>query len=46
MFDSNPLDTYSYLLKELDKKNIAFVEIKEAGDLDVSSKPGIISGKA
>lgn len=30
MYDSNPLATYSYLLKELDKRQIGFVEIKEA----------------
>lgn len=28
MFDSNPLETFSYLLKELDKLKIAFVELR------------------
>ena len=30
MYDSKPIETYGFLLKELDKKGIAFVEIKEA----------------
>lgn len=34
MYDSNPVETYSYLLTELDKKGIAFVEIKEASNDD------------
>ena len=29
MFDSNPVETYTYLLKRLDEKGIAFVEIIE-----------------
>lgn len=28
MYDSNPLELYSYILKELEKKNIHFVEFK------------------
>jgi len=32
MYDSDPIATYSYLLKELDKKKIAFVEVKESAD--------------
>ena len=27
-FDENPVETYSYLLKELSKRQIGFVEIK------------------
>jgi len=27
MYDKNPVETYSHLLKELDKKKIGFVEI-------------------
>ena len=30
MYDSDPLALYSYFLKELDKKGICHVEIKEA----------------
>lgn len=30
MFDSNPIETYSYLLKELSKRNVSFVEIMKA----------------
>lgn len=30
MFDENPLETYSYFLKELDKRKIGFVEIRES----------------
>ena len=33
MYDSDPLATYSYILQELSKKKIAFVELVEAGDL-------------
>ena len=28
MYDSNPLATFSYLLNELDKLKIAFVEVR------------------
>ena len=34
MFDENPLETYSYLLKQLDKKGIAFVELVEPDSPD------------
>jgi hypothetical protein len=30
MFDVNPIETYSYLLKELDRKGVGFVEIRES----------------
>jgi len=33
MFDSDPIATYSYLLKKLNEKGIAFVEIKEAASI-------------
>ena len=33
-FDSDPLATYAHLLAELDKRKIAFVQLKEAGTLD------------
>ncbi len=29
MYDSNPIETYTYLVKELDKKKIAFIEFME-----------------
>jgi N-ethylmaleimide reductase len=29
MFDENPLETFSHLLKELSKRNIGFVELLE-----------------
>jgi len=34
MFDSNPLDTFKFLLKKLDERGIAFVELKEASSSD------------
>ena len=37
MYDSDPLSTYSYLLKELNKKGIAYVQIAEA---DSNPTPG------
>lgn len=30
MYDENPIETYSLLLKELDKQKIGFVEIRES----------------
>jgi N-ethylmaleimide reductase len=33
-FDENPEETYSYLLKELDKRNIGFVELVETQEKD------------
>jgi hypothetical protein len=30
MYDENPVETYSLLLIELDKRNIGFVELAEA----------------
>lgn len=33
MYDSDPIATYSHLLKELDKKEIAFVELIEADSI-------------
>ncbi|KAL4506994.1 hypothetical protein ABPG72_001415 [Tetrahymena utriculariae] len=35
MYDSNPLELMTYLLFELDKRNIAFVEIKRYNPFDV-----------
>nr|BAJ93795.1 predicted protein [Hordeum vulgare subsp. vulgare] len=32
MYDSDPIATYSYLLKELEKKNIAFVQLMELNE--------------
>jgi len=34
MYDSDPHSLYSYLLTELDKRKIGFVEIREASDAD------------
>lgn len=31
MYDSNPLELYKYVLTELSKKNLLFVEIKRHG---------------
>lgn len=44
MYDSNPVETYSYLLKKLDQRQIASVEIRESSSYDVSFKEGIPSG--
>jgi hypothetical protein len=30
MYDKDPVPTYSHLLKELDKKGVGFVEIRES----------------
>ena len=30
MFDENPVETYSYILQQLDKRNIGFVELMES----------------
>lgn len=38
MYDSNPLELMKYILKELENKKIAFVEIKRHGSLE-SAKP-------
>jgi hypothetical protein len=35
MYDSDPLATFSYLLKELDKRKVAFVEIRRAPKEDL-----------
>lgn len=32
MFDSFPVKTYGYLIKELNKKGIGFIEIKDDND--------------
>lgn len=45
MYDSNPLETYTYLFKELEKKKVAFIDIKEANDYDAGFKQGMTSGK-
>lgn len=37
MFDQNPVETFSHLLQELDKRNIGFVEIRES-DYDPNKK--------
>lgn len=34
MFDSNPLELMRYLLPELEKRNLAFVELKRYGSTD------------
>ena len=34
MYDSNPLLLMTHALKELEKKNLCFVEIKRDGNLD------------
>lgn len=36
-FCEDPIETFSYLLQELSKRNIAFVEIKEAGNFEISN---------
>lgn len=33
-FDSDPLQTYSALIRELEKRKIAFIQLKETGDID------------
>jgi 2,4-dienoyl-CoA reductase-like NADH-dependent reductase (Old Yellow Enzyme family) len=33
MFDDNPLELFSYLLKELDKRGIAYVQLMESGQM-------------
>lgn len=38
MYDSEPLETTKYVLKELEKKKIAFVEIKRHGPVDGKSE--------
>lgn len=38
MYDSNPLATYTYLLQELDKRGIAYVQLVEPGDKNTSSE--------
>lgn len=35
MYDENPIETYSYLMQELDKRNVGFVELREP------SPPGV-----
>jgi len=30
MYDENPIETYSLLLKELDKRKVGFVEVRES----------------
>lgn len=35
MYDSNPLELMKYVLKELEKLNLAFVEIKRHGAYDI-----------
>lgn len=37
MYDSNPIALLSYLLPELQKKNLAFVELKRHGWLEKSA---------
>lgn len=39
MYDSNPKELTKYVLKELEKKKIAFVEIKRHGYIE-TPKPG------
>ena len=37
MFDDNPVETFGYLFRELEKRNIAFVEIRESTDSFIPS---------
>ena len=45
MFDSNPLETFTYLLRKLDEKGIAFVQLTEPGVIDNEDKTDYIDGK-
>lgn len=36
MYDSDPIATYSYLIKELDKKGIAFIEMRNVSELEMA----------
>ena len=38
MYDQNPVETYSHLLKELSKKNIGFVEVRESSEYGAEKK--------
>lgn len=38
MYDSDPIPLYTHLFQQLDKKNIAFVEIKEANVMSDKKK--------
>lgn len=37
MYDSNPLELFKYLLPELSKTNLHFVEIKKHADTDAKA---------
>ena len=43
MYDSNPIEAYTYLLKKLDEKGIAFVELVEPSVFD--GKTNYVAGK-
>ena len=43
MYDSTPIETYTYLLKKLDERGIAFVEITEPASFE--GKTNYVSGK-
>jgi len=38
MYDSDPVKLFSHLLKELSKKKVAYVEIKEPAEDDASRR--------
>jgi len=45
MYDSNPIETYSYLLTKLSEKKIAFVELMEPNDGEYIKKSHFKPGK-
>lgn len=45
MYDSDPIKTYTYLINELNKKKLGFLEIKEAAETDKSTDPKKLPGK-
>ena len=38
MYDQNPVETYSHLLKELSKRNVGFVEARESSEYGANKK--------
>lgn len=45
IYDSDPIKTYSYLAQELNKRKVAYLEIKEAAETDKPVDQGKLSGK-
>ena len=45
MYDSNPIETYTYLLKKLAERSIAFVELVEPHEGEFSKKSHFKPGK-